>query len=188
MENILYIFTDGAATKNGKKDCAASWAYCMRSSSCLKSSFFEESAGFVPDCEIPGEKYTASNNRGELMAILEAFKTIDHWMSFENHEVLSKHTNIVLVSDSEYSIKSITVWIKKWLTDAELLKSKKNIDLIVPAHQLYNKINTQKKLSISHIRSHKKAPVEEHALFLWQGNNRADELCTGFLAHGSIKK
>jgi ribonuclease HI len=124
---------------------------------------------------VPGEIYQASNNRGELTAIYEALKYI----------ASSGFTNVVIVSDSEYSIKSIDVWVAKWLQDPvkNKLQEKKNLDLIVPAHELLKKIRANSDLQFRHINSHTREPSDRDSAewFLWKGNDTVDKLCSAAL-------
>lgn len=178
----IYIFTDGAATKNGRENCRASYAYYIceyhpaQFDTTLDVSNIKY-ANLVPLSNIPGEKYAASNNRGELMAIMTSLKYIA--------DNKTKLANITIVSDSEYSINSITKWAPNWLKDPikNKLSEKKNMDLIKPAIEYLREIRQLNAVSFRHIKSHTKAPVDKASFewFLWNGNDTADKLCANLL-------
>ena len=89
----LIIFTDGACTKNGKADAKAGMGI------------------YFPNNELKNisEKFTQSpitNQRAELYAIYIALS--------KAVQEINKYNKIVFYSDSMYSIKSLTEWIKNW--------------------------------------------------------------------------
>ena len=92
----LEVYTDGACTHNGQKDARASYAYYF-------PQYKEHSgAGRVPDDQ------TQTNNRGELLAILEAVKKAQQ--VFPAGEV-----QLHIYSDSQYSKNCLTVWYSNWV-------------------------------------------------------------------------
>ena len=163
----LWVFTDGAAKKNGKIDCVASWAYVV-----TDGNHFFENAGLVQNICVDSEVYTTSNNRGELTAILMALRFIkDNHMFFE-------YSNIVIVSDSKYSINCISEWGVKWMTTNA--QDKKNMDLItecINIVKIFNKCIHL--LTFKHTRSHQKTPMD--GLFIFSYNNYVDLLCAKVL-------
>ena len=98
-----------------------------------------------------------TNNRAELSAIEKALR-------------LCKENNIsdkiIIYTDSEYSIKSITLWYPDWLMKNKL-KDKKNVDLLEMIHLLYSEMDVK----LNHIRSHT-GLTDEHS----KGNEMADRL------------
>ncbi len=85
----LYIFTDGSSKNNGKKNCRAS------------SSIY---TGDFSKTEIILEE--PSNQKAELYAIKMA---LDYICS--NY----KDKKVVIVTDSMYSIKCLTIWYRQWI-------------------------------------------------------------------------
>jgi len=156
----VFLFTDGAASNNGKINAKASWAFlsCEIQQS-NKIIWHETYTDFVQE--------NPSNNRGELSAIL-----------FGLQHTIKTHKNrlILVVTDSKYSINAITLWSRKWIKENEI---KKNTDLIYPAADLYF---TNKNIAFIHTKSHTPNNVKEKRQFLpamyWEGNNRADQACT----------
>jgi ribonuclease HI len=167
-DEIMWIFTDGAASANGKANCRASWAYSIVWKSpiniCYKNAY-----GNVVECE----DAKPSNNRGELLAILNALKTIDQIYGAN----IATTPQIAICTDSQYSIGCISVWAGNWLKQAAQAE-RKNLDLIYPAHHIYKKYGT--KIVFTHIRSHRPPPPKEEGLefFKWRGNELADSLCS----------
>jgi uracil-DNA glycosylase len=175
----IYIFTDGAATKNGKANCRASFAYYITE---FNANDVVKFADIVPPATIEGEKYNSSNNRGELCAIKYGIEYLLEVL--ENHD---KTTDIkyIFVSDSEYSINCITKWAPNWYKNPtkHKLNEKKNLDLIKPAIDNLAIIRKTNKVIFRHIKSHTKAPVDKSSFewFLWNGNDIADKLCANLL-------
>ncbi len=151
----MLVFTDGGASKNGQRDCRASWAFIAQDIS---------ESGLVPIANIPGEKYQASNNRGELYAIYKALQYIS----------TLPDTPVTIISDSEYSIKCLTIWGPTWT--GSKLDGKKNLDIIMPSLELLRNLPN---VSFRHVRSHMREPPNTNSMdwFLWSGNNRVDMLC-----------
>lgn len=99
--------------------------------------------------------FGASNNKMELQAILLALKSIT-----------DKTIPIVLYSDSNYSIQSVTKWAKGW--EANGWKKKdgseiKNVELI---KEIYELIPTFNFIEFVHVKGHSGN----------QGNEEVDEL------------
>lgn len=190
----LYVSTDGGTTRNGKIDCVAVYAFvivhqddlesCDRirrqlvNVSAIKRNKIlsdeidcHELAGVVPtDDDLPN----ASNNRGELYAFKAALEHIDDW---------SLDGDIVWVSDSEYSQKSIDEWSRTWVENPKKLIGKANLDLILPLQKKIDELRTERKVTLVHVRSHRPMPDINHESWLtWFLNDRADKLCTTEIA------
>ena len=172
--DVLWIFTDGGSSANGKVNCRAAWAFYM-----LDDKNVGFASDLVPEKEIPGKVYKTSNNRGELLAILSALKFIRsniRKFSFES---------IVIVSDSEYSIESITSNIYKWQRDPIKCKllEKQNLDMIIPAkdlvESLQDMLGLKSNVVFRHINSHLDEPTnnDSEEWFMWKCNDIVDKLC-----------
>ena len=160
-----YIFTDGGSTRNGKNDCKASFAFYSINSA---ADFLE--SGIVKEKEIAGEVYKSSNIRGELTAILQAMKYI----------TTLNPCDVEIFSDSEYCIKTITLWAPKWLNDPikHKLHNKKNMDLIREILDIYNMLKNKFNIKITHVRSHQREPAQgSKEWFVWKGNDIVDYEC-----------
>lgn len=170
--STLWLFTDGGARANGRENCRSSWAF-YATDGCMCASM----NGLVDEKNIPGEKFKSSNNRGELTAMARGLQFISEYHT----EFLFKH--IIIVSDSAYSIGSIRDWSQQWLDDAaaggQKMKGKKNLDIILPAKKIYDKLTKSFDISFTHVHSHQTAPAdtESEEWFIWKCNDIVDKLC-----------
>lgn len=156
--DTFYIFCDGGA-QNGK---AGFSVYFGKN----EYSKFNETK-IIETLETP------TNNIAELNGIKLIFTII-----FENIE-LFKHQNkqIIIVSDSMYSINCIEKWSKNWLKNGWLNSKKesvKNKELIKEILDLRDKIDI--KILFKHVSSHQKEPDNKDTLeyVLWYGNDLCD--------------
>jgi uracil-DNA glycosylase len=173
MANKLWIFTDGGALANGKPHCKASWGWFI-----TDDGKFAQASGLVELVDIPNKCYKTSNQRGELTAISKALEFVhQHHHNFDFDE-------IIIISDSEYSINCLTDWVIKW--NEQGIEDKRNLDLITPAWKQLCEIKRQYSVTMRHIRSHKDEPDEADKKFYWKGNDIADKLCDAVL--GVTKK
>ncbi len=111
-KHIITIYTDGACRGNPGP---GGWGVVMMWRDKLK-----ELSGF--------EEHT-TNNRMELMAVIEALKSIKRGKS------------IHLYTDSQYVQKGISIWIKKWKVNNWNNGKVKNRDLWVQLLELDSKHN-----------------------------------------------
>lgn len=159
----LWVFTDGGASANGKAECKAKWAYYITGS--LKAT----ASGPVADVHIPGKKYTTSNNRAELTAILEALRALAGGHPSE--------PVVRIVTDSRYCIDCITTWYAGWVAKGTT-GERENIDLIEPAWRLWRELCATRRVEFRHTRGHRAPPADpaSEAWLLWRGNSIVDEL------------
>jgi len=149
-DNTLYIFTDGSSINNGTKKAQAGYGIYIPEP---KDMFVKISH------KLPKGK---TNNFAELTAILEALKLNDY----------SKN-NIVIVTDSMYSINCIMKWYRNWVKNGwvsatgEAVKNKELVQEIKPLCVKYN-------VTFQHINSH-----TEYNGFFYEGNRIADTLASG---------
>jgi ribonuclease HI len=116
-----------------------------------------------------GRKFThepITNNRAELYAILKAIilcnKVNEKRKKLKKNEI----KKITIFSDSEYSVKTLTIWYKNWIKIGKNYLNKDIIDVIMDA------IDTVKfKVKLQHIRAHT-GKNDEHS----KANDKADEL------------
>lgn len=170
-DGVQYIFTDGSYKKSTNK--AGSGIYF-------------------------GVKYPVSitlpdgftNNQAELIGILYAMNQV-----MLNIDKITKP--IVIISDSMYSINSVTKWMATWAKNNWLKANGESIlnpEIIQAIYKLWNQIqqiikqkNKQKqqtpgttklKVSFEHQNSHTSAPVNTYTreYMLWHGNHMADSL------------
>ena len=104
-----------------------------------------------------------TNQRAELYAIYKALKKITENLKFKT---------ITIYSDSEYSIKSVTKWIKDWKKNGWMTANNKpvsNQDIIRRIDKILMKY--PKHIEFIHVRSHT-GKTDKHSI----GNDKADEL------------
>jgi len=89
------IYTDGACLKNGKSDAKASWAF-----------YFPEHKHISKSGRVP-ESNSQTNQRGELMAILEGVRAAETFPYLE--------TDLKIYTDSKYSKDCLTIWLPTWI-------------------------------------------------------------------------
>ncbi|ARF09712.1 ribonuclease H [Indivirus ILV1] len=151
----IIIFTDGACSANGKK--------------CAKAGI----GIHFPNGEFNdvSKKFTESpitNQRAELYAIQSALELV----------INTSLNEIIIYSDSLYSIKSLTEWVNNWEKNnwqSANNKPVKNLDLIKPIYRLLN-LNKHR-VKFIHVKSHTKEKTFEAV-----GNDKADKLaCDGVL-------
>lgn len=90
------VFTDGACSKNGQQGAKASYAY-----------YFPDYTEYSKADRVP-ETQSQTNQRGELLAIAEAVKTIQSKFPVEEIDV---H----IYTDSMYSKNCLTQWVIGWV-------------------------------------------------------------------------
>ena len=108
----LIIFTGGICLNNGKQDCKASFGVHF------PNKEFDDIGEQLNETNI-----TPTNNRVELAALLKTLQVIKD----------IKDTNITINSNSEYCVKCVSEWYKKWIKNNWKNANKKpvvNSDLI----------------------------------------------------------
>lgn len=158
-----YLFTDGGCTDNGKDTAKGSFAFCI-----FTGTEIIESVDVITD--------NASNNKAELNGIISGMRYI-----LQNVSVITT-SNLIIVSDSQYSIKCITEWYPNWVRQGKLTE-KKNTDLIAVALELYVALGAIYTVRFVHVRGHQTAPLntESEEWFTWKGNDIVDKLCSSRL-------
>ena len=130
----IIIFTDGSCINNGKRrDVSAGYGV-----------FFGEG-----DPRNLAEPYRdrPTNNRAELFAIIKAIEIIEPQLK------LGK--KVIIYTDSEYSLKTYTVYAQKWKiknwkkSDGSPVK---NLELVKRGHELYSTYS--KTLSLKKVKAH----------------------------------
>lgn len=165
-DNKLYIFSDGGCKSNGKKKASAGY-----------SVFFtdDENSPFYKFNKTDIILDEPTNNKAELSAILLIFQIIH-----DNIE-LFKTQEIVIVTDSQYSIKCIDTWSKTWSKNGwknAKGENVKNQDIIKNILEKKKYISAQNiKITFKHVFSHLQEPDDKNSLQykLWQGNKKVDD-------------
>lgn len=169
INDDIYIFTDGSSRKS--------------------QEFFNSGVGVYLgyNCTNIKEQYNnKTNNQCELMGMDYAFKLIVRYY----RELSISHKQIKIVSDSEYSIKSCSVWLPAWKKNnwktakGEDVKNKDIIESIDGNMMRIKIINSKLegdnkiKVKLIHINSHQPCPdINDKVAFnIWFGNYIADGL------------
>ena len=99
-----------------------------------------------------------TNQRAELYAIYKGIKTVYKGIKNEDGDGVNEKINIIVYTDSEYSIKSLTVWIINWKKNnwkATTGKDVLNQDLIIKLDKLIEKFKSKYgSIKFVHVRSH----------------------------------
>jgi ribonuclease HI len=153
------VFTDGSVPNNQAKHgkCGGIGVFFGDNDPRNISETFTEST------------HKITNNTMEFLAVIKAIETIEI-----NNQTCD---SIIVVSDSEYLIKSMTEWVFNWEKNNWKKSNKKpveNIDYVKKLHNLTKKYNVKYK----HQRSHKVSPSDKTSkeYKLWYGNDMADKL------------
>lgn len=129
INESLRIFCDGACSNNPGKAGSGLALYYGNNQPILIYGEYED---------------YGTNNTAELNALYKALIIASE----------SKSKNIIIYSDSKYSIDCISNWAYAWKSKSWTKKSGeiKNLDLIKKAHELYDDIKEM--ISIEHVKGH----------------------------------
>ncbi|MDR1479256.1 MAG: ribonuclease HI [Planctomycetaceae bacterium] len=136
MEPEVILFADGACSGNPGP---GGWGFILRHPKSGK------------EIERSGGEAATTNNRMELLAVIEGFKA------------LKRPTNVELVSDSMYVIRGLKEWMPRWKANGWKRKSRessaelKNVELWQELDRLIAKHNIQFK----HVKGHTGHPENE---------------------------
>lgn len=150
IDNII-LFTDGS---------------CMKKSDGMKCGY----GVYFPNKECsniskPFDYGEKTNQRAELYAIYKGIKRVTSNIEFKT---------VNLYTDSEYSIKSLTVWIKNWKKNGWKNSKKEDVanqDIIKKIDKYLQQHSG--KIFFHHVRSHTKKQD-----YYSKGNEMADKLAT----------
>ena len=142
MERQIKIFTDGSFVK-ATKACGYGVLFPNREYENISKPFTIE---------------PKTNQRAELYAIYSGIKTVYKDLKKRNETNETNKVIITIYTDSEYSIKSLTVWIINWKKNnwkATTGKDVLNQDLIIKLDKLIEKFKSKFGLiKFIHVRSH----------------------------------
>lgn len=126
---------------------------------------------------------TVSNQRMELLACITGIEKVIEVMAGSG-----KLWNLTIITDSMYTINTVTVWAPDWIKLGWKRKVGNNLkdnlchlDLIKKLYEL----SCLYKIKYKHIRSHQKEPIDNKSE--WAGNKKADELA-GAAMKAAIEK
>ena len=130
----MRVFTDGSCTSNGRKGAKAGYA-----------AWFPDHPAWSSAHRVPDDQ-DQTNNRAELSAILLAVTTLQ-----DRGEV---DCDLVVYSDSEYSINCLTSWLPGWMNKGWKTAAGKDV-----LHQDLIKDTTAR---LSKFKSHRFVHVKAH--------------------------
>jgi ribonuclease HI len=152
----IVIFTDGSVPNNQSKNAVCGGI----------GVFFGDN-----DPRNISETFTSSeikvtNNTMEFIAAIKGIKQVEN-----------TNSKILIVSDSEYLINSMTKWAKKWKENNWKKSNNKPIEnqqLVIELYELTQKYNVKYLHQRSHLNPPKDKTTKEYKL--WYGNFMADKL------------
>lgn len=162
---ITYIFTDGSCYPN-KKSKAARAGYSVVVVRGKQPKIYAGSFKTLYD-PIYKKSHYASSQRAEGTAIYMALQIT----------YIHKYSNVVIVTDSEFWIRMINVYMPNWIKNEMPFDEKKNSDLTTKITHMINKIDTC--VEFRHIKSHNKSgwgnkPLDSYEYFCYKHNELAD--------------
>jgi ribonuclease HI len=149
VDDVL-VYTDGSCMGKHKNMCGYGIHFPNNELKDLSKKFTHE---------------PLTNQRAELYAIYKALKRIIKKLKFNT---------IHIYTDSEYSIKSLTVWINTWKKNEWKTSNNKpvlNQDIIIKIDKMLQKYDG--KITFTHVKAHT-GRTDPHSL----GNEQADKLAT----------
>jgi len=165
-KKTIKVFTDGSTFNNGSKTKKQRGGLGI---------FFEDN--HPNNKSIKLIEYPITNNIAELKACITAIEII-----LETEIIPNKPFEIIIYTDSEYVINSITKWAKLWKFNGWKKKEGtkfvdiKNKELIISLYTLVS----QHLIKFKHVKAHKSSPInkDSDAYKEWYGNYMADKLAT----------
>ena len=145
----MNVFTDGGAYNNGKTNCKAGVGV------------------YIPDMNIElSEKLLErpTNQRAELTGIKRALEITTG--------------DLLIYSDSMYSINCVTKWYKNWEKNNWLNSKKQPVKNQEIVKDILN-LMTDRNIEYKHVRSHQSQPNKNTVEYkIWYGNDIADKLAS----------
>jgi len=152
-KNVFIIYTDGACKNNGSQKARAG----------IGVHFSENNKISIPDISERLIYKKQTNNAAELMAILKSLEKCVEYNIYQK---------IYIYTDSDYSMKCITLWYPEWIKK-ENFEDRKNIDILHKINNLYKRLDVE----FIHIRAHT-GLNDIHS----KGNEMADRLAVESLS------
>lgn len=130
----IRVYTDGSCSSNGRKDAKAGFA-----------AWFPAHPEWSKAARVPDNE-SQTNQRAELSAIRLAVQILD--------ERGEHDSNIAIYTDSDYSIKCLTIWLHSWMNRDWKTAAGKDVlhqDLI---RDITARLTKFKSHSFTHVRAH----------------------------------
>lgn len=120
METKFVIYTDGSSKGNPGP---GGFGAIIIGSKPIRLAALAQGDDKESVVEIGGREEQTTNNRMEMMAVIEALRSLPEKSSF----VSSDEMKIEIYTDSEYLMKGATVWIKNWQKNNWRTKDKREV-------------------------------------------------------------
>ena len=165
--DTIYIFTDGNCKNNGKKGAKGG------------------SGVYIPQLDIERVNIieNPTNQRAELTAIKMSLEHILNNASDFNKK------NILICTDSMYSINCLTNWYSNWEKNGYISSNKKpvkNKEIIKKILRLKNECLDKiiSMISFKHIKAHQREPENKYSkeYMFWKGNYIVDKIINELLS------
>jgi ribonuclease HI len=134
------------------------------------------------------EGHKGPNVTNQRMELLACIRAIEHCIEYG--ETNGKKWELEIVSDSMYTINTVTKWAPNWIkvgwkriVGKKVKDNLENLDLIKPLYQM----SCEYKVQYRHVKAHKKEPLDKTTQQWkdWYGNQRADSLANDARNHNS---
>lgn len=182
--NRIVAFVDGAASRNGSDDATAAYAAII---SCGETLYTIQGV-LVAVAERDGKVLVPTNNRAELMAMRDMFALLASEEFIIEHGSVSASGNarpLLIAYDSAYAAGCIREWYEKWCK-VPPREIKHNLDIIGAAYEYKKRVEAAREITWEHVKSHKTAPKEARAHYLWLGNSRVDMIAQELKPSASV--
>ena len=152
-DDSFIAYTDGACKHNGSQRAKAGIGVYFNKRNSIKIPSISERLIYK----------TQTNNAAELTAIL---KCLEKCLEYRVKQ------KIYIYTDSDYSMKCITLWYPEWIKKGNF-NDRKNIDILHKINSIYERLDVE----VIHIRSHT-GLTDIHS----KGNEMADRLAVESLS------
>ena len=164
---VTYVYTDGSAFNNQRRNTGRTCGGI--------GVFFGD--GDKRNVSEPFFEFPITNNRTEIKASIAAIE------SFMKEKIRRKDQNkdkLIIYSDSQYLINSITKWINKWKVNRWKTANGKDVlnkDLLFNLDHLINFYKDFLEVEFKFVKAHRVEPKKSTPAYkAWYGNMMADRL------------
>ena len=190
-EDNFYIFTDGSYSKDKDK---TQWKSVknnkhIKDGEDTKANMISKFGIYfgMKSINISHKETKATINQCELLAIKYTLMVLDNYKKQIKIYQKENTNNIInIVSDSQYCINALTIWIDNWLKNickTQLDEPVKNKVILISINLLMSKLKLHNiRYKFIHVNSHRPPPLSNpKEMFLWKGNQLADYLAKDYI-------
>ena len=171
-DGTVVLYADGGAAGNGTAGCRAGWGVAARAAGAEAAWAAWPGTGPPPPTlwaaagPVAAGPVPASNNRGELSAVMAALAWVE-WAA---------PASAAVVTDSEYAVNTLETWLPRWRRKGALA-GKANLDLLTKCEALLARARARRPVALRHVRGHGRHPGADPAAAADRaGNHLADRL------------